>query len=168
MTQLELNREFIECVKGAVRRSIATLNRNHPGETLAGYALLTDDELSTLLYSSVTREALRSSSDPDLLFTPTDWPYEDEPDAFRSLSAELKKRSTESSDFLAHVSGAFSDLEQALAELRGENAFGSDVYLSVISTDPNEYTLERAEAAIVKLNSPEIARARQEFLEKWR
>lgn len=157
---------FINAVKVAVRRTVHLLRERHPGETLAGYALLTDDGLGTLLYLAVTREVLHSSSDPDLLFTQTDWPYEDGIEAFDVADAELRRRAGEDA-FEQHVDKAFSDLVQAIAELRTEDLFGCDVFLSVASTDPSEYLRRLEEAAIVGLNSPQIARARREFLNRW-
>jgi hypothetical protein len=65
---METTAELLQTVKSAVRRTVAAVGAERPQETLAGYALLTDDALTTPTYTAVTKEALALSGDGDLLF----------------------------------------------------------------------------------------------------
>jgi hypothetical protein len=155
---------FVAHVKEAVRKTVVALGNRHGGEVLAGYALLTDDGLGTLGSLAVTREALRP--DPEMLFTPTDWPYDELGEAFDGPNQELGALAA-GVELKEHVDATFGLLVQALADLRREGVFAPDVYLAVISTDPSEYLEALAETAFQGLNSAELTRARREWLEKW-
>lgn len=47
-----------ESVKIAIRKSLDSLASAHPGESVCGYALLTDDDLQCLGYHAITKERL--------------------------------------------------------------------------------------------------------------
>jgi Domain of unknown function (DUF4303) len=161
------DREFLELLKSAVRQSISELTHQRAGESLVGYALVTDDGLGTLRHQAITREALQASGDSDLMFSPTDWPYETAKDAFDGVATSLRRRAENASDLKAHVDSSFSLFVLALDELKREELFGPGVFLTVLSSDPSEY-LENLEAvAIERLNGSAVVRARELFLQKW-
>jgi len=162
-----LQEELLASVKKAIRRTAARLQADHPGEALAGYALITDDGLETLSCTAVTEEVLAVSPEPDLLFCPTDWPYEPEPAAFESASQQLRTQGT-GADLRSHVDGAFATLVQALAEIRAEGLFPPEVFLSVLSTDPSAYLESLEGSSVQRLNGPRLVEDRERFLEKWR
>ncbi len=163
------DRVFVEALKTAVRATVRAVCQKHPDAQLAGYALCTDDELSTLSYLAVTDEYLRVESDPDLQFTPTDWPYDPEQERFDDLSNVLQSRSeaAEEDASYSYETKAFDELVRALAETRAENIFGPDVFLAVLSTDPCDHTEALADAAVATLNEPHIVEQWSAFCVKW-
>ena len=164
MRDARLDAAFVADVQDAVRATAAAVTTRHPGETLAGYALLTDDDLGTLGHLAVTREALRA--DPETLFTPTDWPYDDGGEAFDGPNEALGALAA-GLELGDHVDAAFALLVRALKDLRDDGVFALDVYLAVISTDPSEHLEALAEAAFAELNSADLTRARHEWLDLW-
>lgn len=161
------DREFVEMVKSAVQRTVTALGRQRVGETLMGYALCTDDGLETLLHQAITQEALQASGDPDLLFMPTDWPFEPDPEAFDDADEKLRSRALCAGDLQVHVERSFSLLTLALAELRNDQFFAPGVFLKVLSTDPSEYLERLEDQAVERLNGRDVVEARRAFLNKW-
>jgi hypothetical protein len=157
--------ELLQAVKGAVRQTVAAIGARRPGDSLAGYALLTDDSLTTLTYTAVTKEALTLSGADDLLFSPTDWPW-DESSSFEPASQRLRATGA-ASDSPEHVNAAFATLVQALADLQAEGIFSREVFLSVLSTDPSPHLEALERASVERLNHPDLVEARERFLEKW-
>jgi len=158
--------ELLRQVHEAIRETMMALRTEHRAEALAGYALLTDDDLSTLGYLAVTQEALIQNPEPDLLFCPTDWPYEPRREAFRRPDRSLR-RLADAGDSELHVDEAFGTLVRALAEARLEHQLGPEVFLTVLSTDPSDYLEELETNAVGQLNSKAIVEQRTVFLEKW-
>jgi hypothetical protein len=163
---MEANEDLLQRVKGAVRRTVAAIRERHPQESPAGYALLTDDDLATLTYMAVTREALASGGGDDLLFSPTDWPYEYESASFNSPSEQLRAMSA-AGEYGEHVEHAFDTLVQALAEIRAEGLFLPEVFLSVLSTDPSPHLEALEKSSVERLNRMDLVEARERFLERW-
>lgn len=158
--------QFVRTIKQEIWTTLSALEERN--EQLAGYALLTDDDLETLGYAALSTDMLRSSSDEDLLFQPTDWPFQGEPDAFDGAYAELLARARSAVDFRAHVDTSFAILVRALAEAKAEGLFDAKVFLSVLSTDPSEHLLALENSAISQPNESAILQNRQRFLDKWR
>ena len=159
--------ELLESVKVAIRQAVAAWHPRSPDQAIAGFALLTDDTLSTLSSLAITEGELRSTSVPDLLFCPTDWTLELSPDAFDKPRKELRRQADASPDLRRHVDSSFQILERALAESRTEGAFGPRVFLSALSTDPSEHLEELENSSIRKLNDPQIVKEHQAFLDRW-
>jgi hypothetical protein len=162
---MEANGELLQIVKNAVRRTVAAVRDEHGQESLAGYALLTDDRLATLTYMAITKGVVLSEGGDDLLFSPTDWPYEDESASFSLASERL--RAMEASSKPEHVQQAFVTLMQALAELRADGLFPPAVFLSVLSTDPSPHLEALEQASVERLNQMDLVVARRRFLERW-
>ncbi len=163
---IQTKEELLQSVKDAVRATLAALGGQRPGEKLAGYALLTDDSLATLTYMAITERAVASGGGDDLLFSPTDWPYDYEAGAFESASAQLAA-SEAASESDERVDDAFALLVQALADLRGEEIFPPTAFLSVLSTDPSPHLEALESASVERLNQPDLVEARKRFLERW-
>jgi hypothetical protein len=157
---------FREDLKKAIRASIASI---HSSESLAGFVLVTDDDLVTVVGMATTKETLAASANPDLLFSPTDWPLEPQSDVFNELSKVLWNAKPEDDDaaYEKHVDASFSLLVDALVAIRDEGLFSSAVYLSVLSSDPGPHLEELETAALPRLNEPDLLEARQRFLKKW-
>lgn len=167
MNDLAEDHRFLSALESAVRRTVRAVLRDRPGETLAGYALCTDDGLETLFHRSVTDAVLESSANQGLLFCPTDWSCELEAEAFDTVDGELRRRAAAAVDLRAHVDSSFGLLIDALAELKREGVFAPSVFLSVLSTDPNEYLEELENSSVRRLNEPSVVSARQGFLDRW-
>jgi hypothetical protein len=163
---MRTDEELLQAVKTAVRKTVAAVLRHHPKETLAGYALLTDDDLVTLTYMAVTSEAIPSAARDDFFFSPTDWPYEYEFESFDSATERLRQLS-DARELSAHVELAFATVVQALAELRAEGVFAPEVFLSALSTDPSPQLLAMESASVERLNPAAIVEARNRFLARW-
>jgi hypothetical protein len=168
MATIEEDGDFLGALKTAVRTSCAAIKTAHPGESLAGYALGTDDGLETLSYFAVTRESLApTSTDPDLLFAPTDWPEVPEPQVFDEVERQLRSRAATARDFQTHVNHTFRLLVFALAEAKREGIFQDDVFLSVLSTDPSAHLEELENDSVRRLNTAVLVEARDAFLARW-
>jgi hypothetical protein len=160
---------FREDLKKAIRASLVTLRAERPSESLAGFVLVTDDDLVTVVGMAITQEELASSGDADRLFCPPDWPLEPQSDAFNELSKVLWNAKPEDDDaaYEKHVDASFSLLVDALVAIRDEGLFSPAVYLSVLSSDPGPHLEELETAALPRLNEPDLLEARQRFLKKW-
>jgi len=137
-----------DAVKLAVKRTIVYVKANHVGECLNGYALLTDDEMRTLGYLASTEEFTKSQSEPNVRFEPTDWIYADGASEFDG-PAKILSRGADANPLSLHVPVSFIILVGALRELKLEGIFDDKVFLTVISTDPNEQ-LEKLEVEAVR------------------
>ena len=158
--------ELLRNIKDTVRRTVATLEDRQPQETLAGYALLTDDDVTTLTSAAVTEEALALDASGDLLFCPTDWPYQQESASFALASQTL--RATDRGDASRKRADlAFATLVQALVDLRAEGLFSAGVFLSVLSTDPSPHLEELERSSVQRLNQHDLIAARERFLIRW-
>lgn len=155
--------ELVQAVLIEARATVAALAASRPDEHLSGYALATDDDLSTLFLSACTREAAaQHAGDAYFLYTFTDWPYGAR-DAFSAVGDALSARASAAPDeqFEEHVARSFEALVRGLHAAKTEGLFGDDVFLTVGSTDPGE-DLQRLEAdAVKRLNSAAV-------FERWR
>ena len=145
--------------KRAVLASIRSVRGAHPAERLCGYALLTDDNLRTIGYAACTEEQVASCGVRNARFEPVEWTYCEGAEAFDEVrellvaSADAAKGPEEQA---THVGEAFGTLVEALRQARLEGALGEDVFLTVISTDPNERLLGLEAAAVEALNSKQL------------
>lgn len=162
---MNANEQLLEATKNAVRRTLTMLQTQHPQESLAGYALLTDDNLTTLSSMAITKEALAAGSE-DLLFSPTDWPYESESTSFDSAREKLMQLGM-TGDARSDVELAFGTLVQALAETRAEGVVGSEAFFTALSTDPSPQLEALENASVRRLNETSIVQAHERFLARW-
>jgi hypothetical protein len=157
---------LINIVARGVAETLTALREERADETVAGYALLTDDALTTLSCAAITHEGLLRGHEQDLLFSPTDWPQLFDSSALDAADRALRDAAG-ITELRAHVDTAFATLVQALADARARGWFAADVFLSVASTDPSPYLDSLETASVARLNEPTIVEARNRFLEKW-
>jgi len=157
----------MERVKATIRTTLESLAQAHPGETLVGYALCTDDDLSSLLFRAITAEAMAASNVEDVLWQPTEWPYNDGDDAFASLSEELFAAAGSARNQRTHVSKNYRCLVDSLGECRSEGVFGEEVFLSALSTDPSEYMERMEDRWAARINAAQVAAERKKWIDKW-
>jgi hypothetical protein len=167
MTAPGSGRDLAGAVAAAVRASCAAIEAARPGEPLAGYALATDDGVETLAYLAVTAPALAARADPDLRFSPTDWPEPPGCAAVDAVDRWLRARAAAAPDLRAHVDDSFRLLVEVLADLKRDGVFPDDVFLSVLSTDPSDHLEELEAASVSRLNGPALVQARRAFLARW-
>jgi hypothetical protein len=164
---MQSDESLLQLVKSAVRRTVVAVREQHPQASLAGYALLTNDTLATLTYMAITKEALAASGNDDLLFCPTDWPYEYESALFVPAGKQLSAMESVASDLEEHVERAFDMLVQALATSRAEGLFSEEVFLSVLSPEPSPKLEELEKISVEGLNRNDIIEGRERFLRRW-
>jgi len=154
MSDLELK----NAIKRAVLGSLSVMERAHPSDKIIGYALCTDDGLSTVFHAANTPQALARASNPsETQFVPVDWPYDEGAELFDDANQILVdglKQATMPESFEQHVDSSFAQIVAALRELREEGIFGPDVFLWVTSTDPGDRLRTLARDAARVLNSP--------------
>jgi hypothetical protein len=126
----------------AIRLSLAEFAANQPTETLAAYAICTDDELSTLFWVATTNEHILTVEEVVFRYSAVEWPYGYGSSAFDAPRLELVRlhaAALESGLFQAHVADSFHTLVEALQRARRSGEFGEDILLYVASTDPSEH-----------------------------
>lgn len=156
--------QFRDLLAGSVRETVARLMQSSGG--IAGYALLTDDDVSTLFYAALTRSIAETTNDQDLLFSPTEWPQAAEETNFDVLSKAIGTLPM-ASESASKAESAFRLLVSVLAECRVEGIFDRDVFLSVLSTDPGPEAEALEEESIRQLNSLEIVTEWERFVARW-
>ena len=149
---------------GAIVKEFAS---TRPTDRLAGFALCTDDDLSSLNCLLVGDQDLVAVTGPDLMYMPAEWPFSPKAKTLRFASRALFQRSESTTDFEAHVDDSFATLVAALQRARASGEIATDVFLVVLSTDPSDYLLELQTRAIERLNGPEVADGWRAFLARW-
>ena len=144
--------------------SLAEFAASNPTETLAAYAICTDDDLSTLFWVATTHEYVLGVADIALRYSAVEWPYGYGSSAFDAARAELHllydvARARES--FQGHVAAAFQALVDALRSVRNSGGFEADTLLYVASTDPSEH-LDALERRGVEYLNTEVG------IDRWR
>lgn len=153
---------FTDLVALACEKHLAALAQQRAGETLAGYALCTDDDLSTLYGVAVTREYLPSAPYPEARYVPVEWPYGHRTSLFDEAQLVIEGRYTAASDggaLTAHIEGTFACLVEALRRARAQKLVGDEVLLVVTSTDPGPELAALATRGARALNAPELYEA---------
>jgi hypothetical protein len=148
-----------EALPSVVLASFEAMRAAHASEHLLGYALCTDDSLTTLSASGCTGESLARSRAPAARWLPAEWSHIDSGEGFAFvrdlLEASYQARGREGFD--AHIERAFAVCIESLGELRTRRRVGEDVLLVVVSTDPGPPFVEWAIAGATTLNTPELA-----------
>lgn len=151
--------ELAKMVAEAASSSILLLKSARPAEHISGYALCTDDSLSTLFHVATSREFCAKSPIRDVQFLAIEWPYDEGRDLFDEPYARLSalhKKARASEAFASHLESSFAALQGALLSLRKNNLVDQDVLLVVTSTDPGRWSRRRTVEAVRKLNSAEL------------
>ena len=149
---------FTTLVEQAIRRSLAAFQREHADQTLAGYAVCTDDELITLSGVATSHEYLATVADPCLRYSAVEWPFGHDPDAFDAARAELVRRNAAADlpgQLRDHVVASFQAIVAALEQVRASGDLGDDVLVYLLSTDPSPFLESLERQAVRRLNSPQ-------------
>jgi hypothetical protein len=154
------NGTLLELVSGAVGKSLETFARKKI--SITGYALCTDDNLSTLYHvASVLPIGGQKSHWANPLAWSTTAP--DAKPLFERIGEYMrlrKDRASEKNRLVEHEAQCFETLVLALEQMKDhieQRAIeGSKVLILVTSTDPSEELLEKAVAAAKRLNAPEL------------
>jgi hypothetical protein len=156
--------DFCDLLASSIRETVERLTQSNG--RLAAYALLTDDDVSTLLGAALMRDRLDTTSDPDLLFSPTNWPEIDDGPNFNVLSDAIGVLPV-ASEATSRMDAVFHMLAGVLARCKAEGVFEGDVFLSVASTDPGDGAEALEDESIRQLNDPAIVGGREEFIARW-
>lgn len=147
---------FAIIVEHAIRRSLTNLSEQHAGETLAGYAVCTDDCLMTIFWVATTREHMNAVADESLRYSAVEWPYGHQSDAFDEAQLELARRyeaSDGEAEFSKHVVGSFWAIVEALKRVQSSGGLGENVLVYALSTDPSEFLESLERRGVEYLNS---------------
>lgn len=148
---------FTDMVSLACQRHLESLCAQRPLETLAGYALCTDDDLSTLYGVAVTHEFARAAPDPVVRYIAVEWPYGHRTSLFDEAQLQIEQRYVDASSggaIAPHVERTFACLVQALRRLRERALVRDDVLLLVASSDPGPALEALAARGARALNAP--------------
>jgi len=138
MTIPRASEKLVALIFEGITQSLSDISQETGGGTLAGYAILTDDDLITIfgVATSVERAA---SVEPALRYSAVEWPYGYKFDPFERARAELNNsyESHEHGSHSEHVSACFNSIVSALKLLRESNVLDVDCLLYAGSTDPS-------------------------------
>src|SRR5690349_8831527 len=111
------DQEILSALRAAILVALQDLQQASPRAKVDGFALITDDDVSTLSGFAITADELTASADSNLLFSPTDWPREfvGEFDAADQL---LRARPWPGPRTRKFVDSAFALLSDALFEAK--------------------------------------------------
>lgn len=149
--------ELVRLVEAGVEQTARALANEHASKPLIGYALLTDDEVSTLAHAACMAEHAPSGVG-DIRFQPVEWSLSAGNEPLEPAYELLVRRAQLDGEDGHHTQSdrAFECLIEALARARARGVFAGNVFLSVLSTDPHP-EMERLEhAGILRLNSPAV------------
>lgn len=130
---------------------------------LFGFALCTNDEVSTLFHVACTKDWVRncSADNPDKAYISVEWTSEADRTSFRVISNQLSVLSQRDEDLPEEWEAArnrrFSLLVSALKECRAADAFSPETLLCAGSTDPCEELQAMEMRTVEELNRAEIA-----------
>jgi hypothetical protein len=151
---------LVDELREAIRRSIAIIEAAHSGERICGFALCTDDDLSTLYHVACTHEFCARHPDGHIAWVPVDWEYNEGAELFERSSLLLRTRGIRVDSEAAHhehVETGFRDLTSALLVARLEDLVSDDTLLLVTSTDPGWMAEQLAVVATRRLNPDDVA-----------
>lgn len=158
-------------IREGTRQAIAAIRAAHPGESLCGFALATDESAMTLGPMAQSMSALREAGGgDDFRFNPDEWSYSEGGEfldiAYRLL---LPRQQDVPQDvpFEEFQEGVFEAAVLALADLAEEGLFGDqaardDFFLLLHVTDADPLV-----EAIERLNTPAMVARYQTWWESW-
>jgi hypothetical protein len=151
---------LVAATKDAILASWRALREAHPSERITGYALLTDDGIQAIGSIACSQEWLTDCDEPSARFEPVEWMYGEGSSAFEEVRRLLvdsgQAAGPDEREFGTHVEQSYAALVCALDDLKRTGTFAPDVFLTVISTDPNERLRGLEEGAVRELNSEEL------------
>ena len=144
-----------------VKNSLLELASDHPGDPVAGYALCTDDELSTLFWVATTHRHIATVSDTKLKFSAVEWPHGHSSDALRAaqdMLAEQHRSALARGALEEHVFESFAALVEALTHARTQGLIPPSALVYAASTDPSPRLDDLERQCVVHLNPPDVVR----------
>ncbi len=153
--------ELMELVRVGSLQAISALSANH-GDPILGFALCTDDDVSSFFHVGCTASFARISVVPEVRFLPNEWLQNGDREAvalqIASREFQQTSRRPEGDGWGAARDDDFKMLVAGLAAARATGAIDAAVFLTVMSTDPCDYMLNLEEALLPLLNPPHIMR----------
>lgn len=158
-------------IREGARQAVAAVQAAHPGNTLCGFALVTDESAMTIGPMATSQEALaEAGGEDDFRFNPDEWPY-DEGGEFLDIAYRLilprHQDVPQDLSFEEFQEGVFETAVLALSDLAEEGVFGDeqtrdDFFLQLHVTDADPLV-----EAIERLNTPAMAARYQAWWESW-
>ncbi|HSI82332.1 MAG TPA: DUF4303 domain-containing protein, partial [Candidatus Methylacidiphilales bacterium] len=150
----QLKHSLISAIRGA-REELREL------DPLAGFALATDDEVTTLYHVACSKawveENQKQYKEIGDIFV--EWQESAADELFRVISKALSEHyeNTPSGNFAKARNARFNMLVKALADCRQAGLFDADTLLCVGSTDPGEHMEDLDKKAAYRLNAKPVA-----------
>lgn len=155
-------RDIVDLVQIGCVEAIRSLQAAHPADPLIGFALCTDDDLAGVFHVGCTQKCESESHEPGVRYLPNEWTQSSdvEPDALARVQAHLQQtwRAPSVQDWDTKRDEHFEALVEGLVAARHELGLDGSVFLTVISTDPSDHLERLEEAALPRLNGPEVMR----------
>lgn len=142
----------------AILESKEQIDLIFPNEKIFGFALCTDDDLSTLYHVMCTKKwvAEHSMEYSDIGYMSTEWEQSVDNSIFEKSNEMLdklyKKAYPTDSEWSRARDRRFEALVLALEKIRSQDVFDVQTLLLVSSTDPSEYLQELDIKAAIRLN----------------
>ncbi len=168
-----MDTEITRLAIDAIKKTKAQLDEKYAGQTLFGYALCTDDDVSGVFHAACTEEwvATKSKEYDDIGYVSVDWEQSGDDSLFDPVNELVRKEYDRSSDdFCTRRDERFEELLQALVVCRADGIFDDRTHLSLGSTDPCDHLELLEMRGIDRINPKEKADELAEALgfEKYR
>ena len=154
----EFDNKIKELAIEAIKKTKEQIDYRYADETLFGYALCTDDDVSGVYHVCCTEAWVKkkSKTDEDIGFISVEWEQSGN-DSFLDMLNEVISADYENSknNFGKHRDKRFESLVLALIEVRKLGIFEELTHLSVGSTDPSDY-LEFLEMRGIDRTNPKV------------
>lgn len=159
---MESREELVELVRVGSLEALAALQTEASEDPLVGFALCTDDDVSSLFHVGCTIRYVDASEEVDVRFNPNDWQQTGNisPIALDLVSRHFNERPAEPTpdQWRTARDSNFGVLVEGLLRARRDSPPGNSVFLTVCSTDPSNHMEALEEAAILLLNPPDLVR----------
>lgn len=159
-------KELQAAARMCIKNDFLSIIGKHQGCGIIGYAIGTDDDVITIGSNACT--AMEFKEDEELRFCPPEWSIESWVTAFEPVhSLFLKRRKMEAlgsltfEEIIAQRDKAIYSIRDSLLDLKREGVFGSDIFLTILSTDPSRHMCDLEDEIVESLNSRKIITLRK-------
>lgn len=158
-------------IREGARQAFTAVRAAHPGETINGFALVSDESAMTLGAVTTSEEALcAGGGKDDLRFNPDEWPYMEGGEyldiAYRLILPRQQELPLEI-PFAEFQAGVFEAAIGAMEELDREGLFGAGPVREQLLLLFHVTDAESIEGAAERLNTPSMYARYREWWESW-
>jgi hypothetical protein len=142
---IEYDEKLKSLLVSAIKKTKKELNEKYGEDKLFGYALCTDDAVTTIYHIACTNAWVkdRKSKFEEIGYISVEWEQSGDASHFDSVYDEILKNyergGHEDDSFAKYRDQRFESFVQALKQCREENIFDSETHLSAGGTDPSAH-----------------------------